>query len=92
MQLNQQVQKANREAIEEGTKLDAHQLAEKLDLPGHTFKVRAALGGSWSGDCLRQLRHFFLTCSMTGKHVGRSDLIGRQHRHWHDRKTAWTVA
>lgn len=79
MQLQQQLRKAQAEAEEEGMKLDAHQLAKKLDLPGYTFKVRTALGGGWSGDCLRQLRHFFLTCVAPGEY---SKFILRKGKSW----------
>ena len=66
-QLQQQVRKACAEAASEGIKLDAHRLAEKMELPGYSFRVRTALGGGWGGDCLRQLRHFFLTCVVSGE-------------------------
>jgi PDDEXK-like family of unknown function len=33
-------------------------------------KIRTAIGGGWGGDCLRNLRHQFLTCTARGAPAG----------------------
>jgi uncharacterized protein (TIGR01615 family) len=46
--------------------LDALEVAEGLRRLGHSVVIRTALGGGWGGDCLRNLRHTFLWCSVQG--------------------------
>lgn len=66
LQLAERVHQIQREVAAEGTKLEATYLARRIQCPGYVFKIRTALGGSCAGSCLRQLRHFFLTCSSSG--------------------------
>lgn len=41
-------------------------LASRLRSLGHPVSIRTALGGGWGGECLRNLRHSFLVCTVTG--------------------------
>ncbi|KAK9791171.1 hypothetical protein WJX73_005718 [Symbiochloris irregularis] len=46
-------------------------LAKRLRSKGYPVSVRSALGGGWGGECLRNLRHSFLVCTVSGeKHPG----------------------
>lgn len=63
-QLALTVRLARESAFHKGETLDVHQLAERLQRVGYAVKVRTALGGGWGGECLRNLRHTFLTCSL----------------------------
>lgn len=44
-----------------------HALAARLRSLDHTVSIRTALGGGWGGECLRNLRHSFLVCTVAGK-------------------------
>lgn len=41
-------------------------LAKRLRSQGYPVSVRTALGGGWGGECLRNLRHSFLVCTVKG--------------------------
>lgn len=47
--------------------LDVYEVAEGLRKLGHAVTIRNALGGGGGNECLRNLRHRFLTCRMQGK-------------------------
>ena len=53
---------------ENGTQqgLDIYEVAEGLRKLGHAVTLRSALGGGGGNECLRNLRHSFLTCRMQG--------------------------
>ena len=73
-------------------KMDVHYLAKKIHLPGYTFTIRSALGGTDGGSCLQQLRHFFLTCSASGKNFSPSRSLENvkevmQVPSWHTKAT-----
>ena len=42
-------------------------LAARLRSLGHPVSIRTALGGGWGGECLRNLRHSFLVCTVSGE-------------------------
>jgi len=65
-QLMHQVALAREEAAAAGRALDADALAERLRGLGHSVTVRHALGGGGGGECLRNLRHPFLSCAGHG--------------------------
>ena len=46
--------------------LDILEVAEGLRKLGHTITIRSALGGGGGNECLRNLRHRFLTCRVQG--------------------------
>ena len=46
--------------------LDILEVAEGLRKLGHTVTIRSALGGGGGNECLRNLRHRFLTCAVQG--------------------------
>ena len=47
--------------------LDILEVAEGLRKLGHTITIRSALGGGGGNECLRNLRHRFLTCRVQGR-------------------------
>ena len=47
--------------------LDIYEVAEGLRKLGHSVTMRTALGGGGGNECLRNLRHRFLTCRMQGQ-------------------------
>lgn len=47
--------------------VDVQLLASWLSRQGYKIHVRTALGGGSGQDCLRNLRHTFLTCHLPGK-------------------------
>lgn len=47
--------------------LDIFDVAEGLRKLGHAVTIRSALGGGGGNECLRNLRHRFLTCRAQGK-------------------------
>lgn len=47
--------------------LDIFDVAEGLRKLGHAVTIRSALGGGGGNECLRNLRHRFLTCRGQGK-------------------------
>ena len=61
-----QVALAREEAAAAGRPLEADALAERLRCLGHSVTVRTALGGGGGGECLRNLRHTFLSCAVHG--------------------------
>lgn len=61
-----QVALAREEAVAAGRPLEADVLAERLRCLGHSVTVRTALGGGGGGECLRNLRHTFLSCAVHG--------------------------
>lgn len=46
--------------------LDIFEVAEGLRKLGHAVTIRSALGGGGGNECLRNLRHRFLTCCGQG--------------------------
>lgn len=46
--------------------LDIFEVAEGLRKLGHAVTIRTALGGGGGNECLRNLRHSFLTCRVQG--------------------------
>ena len=46
--------------------LDVFEVAEGLRKLGHAVTIRYALGGGGGNECLRNLRHRFLSCRMPG--------------------------
>ena len=54
----------------EGQALEADDLAEILVQKGHTVTVRTALGGGGGCECLRNLRHVFLSVRIQVKGAG----------------------
>lgn len=46
--------------------LDVFEVAEGLRKLGHAVTIRNALGGGGGNECLRNLRHRFLSCRMQG--------------------------
>ena len=46
--------------------LDIFEVAEGLCKLGHAVTIRSALGGGGGNECLRNLRHRFLTCRAQG--------------------------
>jgi hypothetical protein len=64
LQLMEQVEAAYRKEAAEGRQLEAEQLAEQLVQGGHSVTVRTALGGGGGCECLRNLRHVFLSVQM----------------------------
>ena len=46
--------------------LDIFEVAEGLRKLGHAVTIRSALGGGGGNECLRNLRHRFLTCRGQG--------------------------
>lgn len=48
--------------------LDVFEVAEGLRKLGHAVTIRNALGGGGGNECLRNLRHRFLSCRMQGVH------------------------
>ena len=57
----QLVGKLYEDAARRGEALEADSLAEVLVEGGHTVTVRTALGGGGGCECLRNLRHVFLS-------------------------------
>lgn len=58
-------------AFEEGdARDDVVKLAQKLSNLGYRVHLRNALGGGEGGDCLRNLRHSFLCCSVPSQSNG----------------------
>ena len=53
-------------AAEDGP-MEADELAERLLARGHTVTVRTALGGGGGGECLRNLRHVFLSVGVQAR-------------------------
>lgn len=63
------VNAAYEKAAAAGRSLSIDELAEALrEQGGYDVRIRTALGGGGGGDCLRNLRHQFLTLNMTGRH------------------------
>jgi len=63
------------DAAAEGRELPVTRLAERLRRGGYGVRVRTALGGagaggSIDGECLRNLRHSFLSVSLPGEPGG----------------------
>lgn len=54
--------------------LDVYEVAEGLRKLGHAVTIRNALGGGGGNECLRNLRHRFLTCRMQGAQ-GQSNFV-----------------
>lgn len=46
--------------------LDVYEVADGLRKLGHAVTIRTALGGGGGNECLRNLRHSFLSCRMQG--------------------------
>ncbi len=65
-QLGAAVNSAYETAAARGKRLSIDDLAEKLRGRGYDVRIRTALGGGGGGECLRNLRHHFLTLNMTG--------------------------
>ncbi|KAL0019124.1 hypothetical protein WJX79_003321 [Trebouxia sp. C0005] len=67
-QLASHMQLVQRLLIESGERqgLDVFEVAEGLRRLGHAVTIRSALGGGGGNECLRNLRHRFLTCRMQG--------------------------
>lgn len=65
-QLRRVVARARDTADRQRRVLEAPEVAEKLAQLGCGIKIRTALGGGWGGECLRNLRHTFLNCSLQG--------------------------
>lgn len=63
-QLMQQVRAVCQQAGGAEQPADADDLAEALLAMGHSVTVRTALGGGGGGECLRNLRHVFLSVRM----------------------------
>ena len=61
LQLLQLVRRLHEDASRRGQALEADDLAEILVQKGHTVTVRTALGGGGGCECLRNLRHVFLS-------------------------------
>ena len=61
LQLMQLVVRLSEDADRRGQDLEADSLAELLVQKGHTVTVRTALGGGGGCECLRNLRHVFLS-------------------------------
>ena len=61
VQLLQLVRRLHEDASRQGRALEADDLAETLVQKGHTVTVRTALGGGGGCECLRNLRHVFLS-------------------------------
>lgn len=61
LQLVQVVMTQHEDASRRGQDLKADSLAEVLVQKGHTVTVRTALGGGGGCECLRNLRHVFLS-------------------------------
>lgn len=61
VQLIQLVRKLYEDGARHGQALEADSLAEVLVQRGHTVTVRTALGGGGGCECLRNLRHVFLS-------------------------------
>ncbi len=57
----QLVMRLSEDASRRGQDLEADSLAEMLVQKGHTVTVRTALGGGGGCECLRNLRHVFLS-------------------------------
>lgn len=60
------VNAAYEKAAGAGRQLGIDELADTLRGQGHDVRIRTALGGGGGGECLRNLRHQFLTLNMTG--------------------------
>ena len=56
--------------------LDVFEVAEGLRKLGHAVTIRNAHGGGGGNECLRNLRHRFLSCRMQGTVL----LLGRLSR------------
>ena len=69
LQLASHMQLVQRLLIESGERqgLDVFEVAEGLRRLGHAVTIRSALGGGGGNECLRNLRHRFLTCCMQGR-------------------------
>jgi hypothetical protein len=65
-QLGMAVNAAYEKAARAGRQLGIDELADTLRGQGHDVRIRTALGGGGGGECLRNLRHQFLTLNMTG--------------------------
>ena len=61
VQLLRLVRRLQEDASRQGRALEADDLAEILVQKGHTVTVRTALGGGGGCECLRNLRHVFLS-------------------------------
>lgn len=61
VQLLQLVRRLHEDASRRSQTLAADDLAETLVQKGHTVTVRTALGGGGGCECLRNLRHVFLS-------------------------------
>lgn len=57
----QLVMRLSEDAVRRSQDLEADSLAEMLVQKGHTVTVRTALGGGGGCECLRNLRHVFLS-------------------------------
>ena len=66
LQLGMAVNAAYEKAAGAGQQLGIDELADTLRRQGHDVRIRTALGGGGGGECLRNLRHQFLTLNMTG--------------------------
>lgn len=73
LQLASHMQLVQRLLVESGERqgLDVFEVAEGLRRLGHAVTIRSALGGGGGNECLRNLRHRFLTCRMQGKDLWR---------------------
>jgi uncharacterized protein (TIGR01615 family) len=74
-QLGLAVNAAYEKAAAGGRQLGIDELADTLRGQGHDVRIRTALGGGGGGECLRNLRHQFLTLNMTGQDGVRVECI-----------------
>lgn len=75
LQLVRAVATAYADAAADGRELPAPRLADRLRRGGYGVRVRTALGGagaggSIDGECLRNLRHSFLSVTLPGDKPG----------------------
>jgi uncharacterized protein (TIGR01615 family) len=64
--LRMHLQATQEETARQGRPFDINELAGRLQRLGHTVRIRTALGGGGGGECLRNLRHTFLYCTVEG--------------------------